>query len=64
MAANDNAPADAEKVKPIVRTSRRRPDVSYAVAGNVILPLCFAQRMPGWAPLGGASSAPPSGRAL
>ena len=64
MPGNDNAPDAAERVRPIVRISRRRPEVSYAVAGNVILPLCFAQRMPGWAPLGGASPAPSSGRAL
>jgi hypothetical protein len=31
-----------------VRTLRRRPGVTYACAANVILPLCFAERMPGW----------------
>jgi hypothetical protein len=34
--------------KPVVRMLRRRPQVSYARVANVILPLCFAQRMPGW----------------
>jgi hypothetical protein len=40
-AANDNA-------APVVRAPRRRPDATYAAAGNVILPLRFAERMPGW----------------
>jgi hypothetical protein len=48
MCANDNAD-ESERVRPMVRTSRRRPDIRYAVAGNVILPLCFAERMPEWA---------------
>ena len=34
--------------RPLVRTLRRRPGVTYARAANVILPLCFAERMPGW----------------
>jgi hypothetical protein len=42
--ANDNAPP----TKPIVRGLRRRPGTTYASAGNVILPMRFAQRMPGW----------------
>jgi hypothetical protein len=45
--ANDNAPPP-ERVRPLVRSSRRRPDTTYATAGNVILPLSFAERMPGW----------------
>lgn len=50
MPANDNAgEAATEAVRPLVRVSRRRPDVPYATAGNVILPLCFAERMPEWA---------------
>ena len=40
-AANDNA-------TPVVRAPRRRPAATYAAAGNVILPLRFAERMPGW----------------
>jgi hypothetical protein len=31
-----------------VRALRRRPGTTYASAGNVILPLAFAERMPGW----------------
>jgi hypothetical protein len=34
--------------KPVVRMLRRRPQVAYARVANVILPLCFAQRMSGW----------------
>ena len=66
MSANDNAPEDIRNVKPIVRVPRRRPDAPYAVAANVILPLRFAERMPGWAAFGGTAKAPapPSGRAL
>jgi len=33
---------------PLVRALRRRPGMRYATAGNVILPLAFAERMPGW----------------
>ena len=33
---------------PLVRALRRRPGARYATAGNVILPLAFAERMPGW----------------
>jgi len=44
---NDNA-ARAEGVRPLVRALRRRPGTTYARAGNVILPLRFAERMPGW----------------
>ena len=33
---------------PLVRALRRRPGTRYASAGNVILPLAFAERMPGW----------------
>ncbi|HEY7375793.1 MAG TPA: hypothetical protein VIF57_26785 [Polyangia bacterium] len=33
---------------PLVRALRRRPGLRYATAGNVILPLAFAERMPGW----------------
>ncbi|HLK91377.1 MAG TPA: hypothetical protein VKZ18_15875 [Polyangia bacterium] len=39
--ANDNT-------TPVVRAPRRRPEATYAAAGNVILPLRFAERMPGW----------------
>ena len=34
--------------KPVVRMLRRRPQITYARVANVILPLCFAQRMSGW----------------
>ena len=48
-AANDNAPrAQAPVGPPLVRALRRRPGTTYASAGNVILPLVFAERMPGW----------------
>ena len=52
-AANDNAPAgagpdDRAPGRPLVRALRRRPNTTYASAGNVILPLQFAQRMPSW----------------
>ena len=33
---------------PLVRALRRRPGVTYARSANVILPLVFAERMPGW----------------
>ena len=52
--ANDNAPpAPTEAPEPLpgpplVRALRRRPGTTYASAGNVILPLAFAERMPGW----------------
>ncbi|HMF40292.1 MAG TPA: hypothetical protein VKQ32_06345 [Polyangia bacterium] len=57
--ANDNAPpAEAPEAAapaepetaptPLVRALRRRPGARYATAGNVILPLAFAERMPGW----------------
>ncbi len=53
--ANDNAPATAAPETPepppgppLVRSLRCRPGVTYARAANVILPLAFAQRMPGW----------------
>jgi hypothetical protein len=61
--ANDNAsagaaPASVQSVPaeaperpagpPLVRALRRRPGARYATAGNVILPLAFAERMPGW----------------
>jgi hypothetical protein len=44
---NDNA-TPLEHVRPLVRALRRRPGARYASAGNVILPLAFAERMPGW----------------
>ena len=44
-AANDNAYTMG---KPVVRVPRGRADATYARSGNVILPLSFAQRMPGW----------------
>jgi hypothetical protein len=50
-AANDNTYSFE---RPIVRVLRRRPRATYARSGNVILPLQFAERMPGW------SSAPRS----
>jgi hypothetical protein len=43
--ANDNAYAFG---RPLVRGLRRRPGVRYARSGNVILPLVFAERLPGW----------------
>ena len=46
---NDNAPRVEPPVgPPLVRALRRRPGMTYARAGNVILPLRFAERMPGW----------------
>jgi hypothetical protein len=48
-AVNDNAPPVEPPVgPPLVRALRRRPGASYARSGNVILPLAFAERMPGW----------------
>ena len=44
-AANDNAYATG---RPVVRVPRGRSDATYARSENVILPLRFAQRMPGW----------------
>jgi hypothetical protein len=56
--ANENAapvdpvaPVEAREEPPgppLVRALRRRPGARYATAGNVILPLAFAERMPGW----------------
>jgi len=40
--------ADPPPGPPLVRALRRRPGMTYATAGNVILPLTFAERMPGW----------------
>ena len=44
------APGSSEPAPgpPLVRALRRCPGASYASAGNVILPLAFAERMPGW----------------
>jgi hypothetical protein len=50
-AANDNAYFVGA---PVVRTPRRRSDATYSRSENVILPLRFAQRMPGWQPGPGA----------
>jgi hypothetical protein len=50
-AANDNAYAMG---KPVVRVPRGRSGATYARSENVILPLRFARRMPGWQPSGGA----------
>jgi hypothetical protein len=44
-AANDNAYFVGA---PVVRTPRHRSDATYARSENVILPLRFAERMPGW----------------
>jgi hypothetical protein len=46
--ANDNVPPGERVGPPLVRALRRRPGMTYATAGNVILPLAFAERMPGW----------------
>ena len=43
--ANDNATA---RDRPVVRTPRGRPELTYAVAMDIILPLRFAQRTEGW----------------
>lgn len=43
--ANDNA---FHLGAPLVRTSRGRGRVIYARSENVLLPLRFAERMPGW----------------
>jgi len=45
--ANDNAYFVGA---PVVRTPRGRSDATYARSENVILPLRFARRMPGWQP--------------
>jgi hypothetical protein len=42
------APQEPPAGAPLVRALRRRPGARYATAGNVILPLAFAARMPGW----------------
>jgi hypothetical protein len=42
------APESEIAPMPLVRALRRRPGARYATAGNVILPLVFAERMPGW----------------
>jgi hypothetical protein len=56
---NDNGPraaaGDEPRPRPLVRTSRRRPGTMYATAGNVILPLVFAERMQGWGRASGQS---------
>ena len=44
-AANDNAYVSG---RPVVRIPRGRSEATYARSENVILPLRFAQRMPGW----------------
>lgn len=46
--AEPDAAAERPPGPPLVRALRRRPGATYARAGNVILPLAFAQRMPGW----------------
>ena len=50
-AANDNGYFMGA---PVVRAARGRSDATYARSENVILPLRFAQRMPGWQPRSGA----------
>jgi hypothetical protein len=47
---NDNSGHDNyQAAEPaVVRTMRRRRNTTYASSGNVILPLKFAERMPGW----------------
>ena len=50
-AANDNSNANDNATpsgRPVVRTPRGRPELTYAVAMDIILPLRFAQRMDGW----------------
>ena len=47
-AAEAHGPAEPPPGPPLVRALRRRPGMTYATAGNVILPLTFAERMPGW----------------
>ena len=46
--AEPDAAAEPPPGPPLVRALRRRPGATYARAGNVILPLAFAERMPGW----------------
>ncbi|HVZ71382.1 MAG TPA: hypothetical protein VHJ20_03320 [Polyangia bacterium] len=43
--ANDNAPVRGE---PTVRVARGRSRAIYARSGDVLLPMRFAARMPGW----------------
>jgi hypothetical protein len=45
---NDNNDSGAAPEPAVVRRLRRRPHATYASSGNVILPLKFAERMPGW----------------
>ena len=42
--ANDNA-----WEAPVVRRPAGRPEAAYARSANLILPLRFARKMPGWA---------------
>jgi len=44
--ANDNAASPDGP--PAVRAPKRRPASVYAQQGNLLLPLRFARRMPGW----------------
>lgn len=44
--ANDNA--KATEGRPVVRSPKNRPELVYAQQGNLLLPLRFARRMPGW----------------
>jgi hypothetical protein len=55
--ANDNAvapagrtstPAPRPEETPVVSVPRDRAEHAYACAGNLILPLRFARRFPGW----------------
>jgi hypothetical protein len=43
--ANDNAWV---RGRPIVRTPRGRSRATYAASENLLLPVAFARRMPGW----------------
>ncbi len=45
------APANDNQFRfgaPVVRAPRRRPRALYARSDNLILPLRFAERLPGW----------------
>ena len=48
-AARASAPAPRREETPVVSVPGDRAEHAYACAGNLILPLRFARRFPGWA---------------
>ena len=49
------APSPRAEETPVVSVPGDRAEHTYACAGNLILPLRFARRFPGWALQGGTS---------